>query len=423
MPTEYDNDLLREGILRYKAREFEAARNYIQRALENADDLQTQAQANFYLSKLTDDPLQKRKFLEETLAIDMSHAEARRALAILDGKLKPDEIINPDALPAPAAGTVAVQADRFTCPKCGGRMVFAPDGVSLVCESCQRTQLVSAGVAGEEQDFFVAMANGKGFRKTISMKSFKCQGCGANFLLAPRQLSAACAYCGSVHVIAVDELRDLVEPDAIIPMTFDQKQAALYLVQWVKKNRLEPQGQVAAPRCLYLPVWSFDITGSIPWNGRIIRNKQEVPVSGEKTVSFANICIPAARNLSGLLQKALAGFDLTSAPVYDPRYLAGWPAEIYELTMSEASLEARRIAVERVRAIIHADFGHVICLGYSSSAIMVDSFKLVLVPVWLAEITAHDQTGRVLINGLTGSVHSELPMHGLAGWMDDLFGK
>jgi Zn finger protein HypA/HybF involved in hydrogenase expression len=423
MPAEYDNDLLREGILRFKANEFEAARNFIERALENSDDLQTQAQANFYLSKLTDDPVQKRRFLEETLAIDMSHAEARRALAILDGKLKPEEIVNPETMPAPATGTVAVQADRFTCPKCGGRMVYTPEGASLICENCQRTQHVLSGATGEEQDFFVAMANGKGFRKTVSMKSFQCKGCGANFLLASLEISATCAYCGSVHVIALDELRELVEPDAIIPMAFDQTQAALYLAQWMEKNRIEPEDKVTLPRGLYLPVWTFEITGNIPWSGRVIRNKQEVPVSGEKTVSLGNICIPASRNLSGLLEKTLAYFDLTSAPVYDSRYLAGWPAEIYELSMSDASLEARRIAVEQVRKIIHTEFGHVINLGYSSSAINVCSFKLVLVPVWVTEIIAHDQAGRVLINGLTGSVCNEVPVRGLAGWIGNILGS
>ena len=105
MPTEYDNDLLREGIFHYKVKEFDTARNYIERALENADDLQTRAQANYYLSLLTDDPVQKRKYLEETLAIDMTHAEARRALAILDGKLKANDIVNPDRMPAPVTGT------------------------------------------------------------------------------------------------------------------------------------------------------------------------------------------------------------------------------------------------------------------------------------------------------------------------------
>ena len=423
MPTEYDNDLLREGILHFKAKEFEAARNYIERALESADDLQTQVQANYYLSLLTDDPVQKRKYLEETLAIDMTHAEARRALAILDGKLKANEIVNPDSLPAPATGTVAVQADRFTCPKCGGRMVYAPDGVSLICEYCNQGQRLSSGVTGQEQDFFIAMANGKGFRKTVSVKTFQCKGCGANFLLPPQEISATCAYCGSVHVIAMEKERTLVEPDAIVPMAFDQKQAALYLAQWVEKNRIELQEKVQAPRGLYLPVWTFDIAGNIPWNGCVVRNEREVPVSGDRVVNFTDICIPASRTLSALLEKALPEYGLSTAPAYDPRYLAGWPAEIYELTMSDASLEARRIAVEQVRGLIHGEFGHVQDLGYSSSAIMVDSFKLALVPVWMTEITAHDQTGRVIINGLTGAVHSELSERGLAGWLGDMLGS
>ena len=91
--------------------------------------------------------------------------------------------------------------------------------------------------------------------------------------------------------------------------------------------------------------------------------------------------------------------------------------------MSDASLEARRIVVKQLRSNVHAEFGHVINLGYSSSTIMVDSFKLVLVPVWVTEINVHDRSGRVLINGLTGSVYSELPHREKAGWMADLFGK
>jgi len=62
--TEYDNDLLKEGILRFKSKEFDAARSYLQRALDTADDNQTRAQANFFLSQLTDDPARKRQYLE-----------------------------------------------------------------------------------------------------------------------------------------------------------------------------------------------------------------------------------------------------------------------------------------------------------------------------------------------------------------------
>lgn len=421
MAEEYDNDLLREGILHFKSKDYAMARRYFERALSVADDLQTQAQANYYMSLVVDDPGQKRQFLEETLAIDMGHAAARRALAILDGKLKPAEIVNPDAIPAPVPGTQPAQADRFTCPKCGGRMVYSPDGTSLVCENCSGRQMLNTAAPGAEQDFFVAMANGNGFRKTISVKTFHCQGCGANFLLAPSELSASCAYCGSVHVIAMKEALELVEPDAVVPMAVDREQAVLQLGKWVKKKRIQPPGRVAAPRGLYLPVWAFDLIGSIPWNGRVVRDKREVPVSGDSPAVFNDVCVPGSRKLADLLPKLLPEYSLASAPAYDPRFLAGWPAEVYETTMSDAALEARRLTVDRIRRDIHVWHEDVIDLRYSTSAISITSYRLILLPVWVTEYSFEERILRVAINGQTGAVHGETARHGLKNMLEDLF--
>jgi hypothetical protein len=423
MPTEYDNDLLREGIFHYKVKEYDIARVYIQRALENADDMQTKSQAYYYLSLLTDDPVQKRKYLEETLVIDMTNAEARRALAVLDGKLKPTDIVNPDQMPAPATGTETVQTDRYTCPKCGGRMVYSPDGTSLICEYCSRNQPLSTKTASGEQDFIVAMANGSGQRSPVAVQTFQCQGCGATFVLAPDEISATCAYCGSVHVVALKEKQQMIEPDSILPMAFDQKQATWDLVHWVEDMKISLQEQVQAPRGLYLPGWTFDIIGSIPWNGMVYRNKREVPISGQKEINFNDVRILGSKKLANLMVKALPEFDFSQATAYDARFLAGWMADVYDLPMAEASLDARQVAVEHVRTTIRQEFGQIQNLGYSTSGIMVSAFKLVLVPVWVTEIQTHDRSGRVLINGQTGSVHSEIPEHGLAGWLDAMLGS
>jgi DNA-directed RNA polymerase subunit RPC12/RpoP len=323
MTEDYDNDLLREGILHFKAKDYAMARRYFERALDTADDLQTQAQANYYLSQVVDDPKQKRQFLEETLANDMGHAAARRALAILDGKLNPAEIVNPDTLPTPVPGVKAVQAIRYTCPKCGGRMLYAPDGASLVCEDCSRQQSLKTSTPGAEQDFFVAMANGKGFRKAISVKTFQCQGCGANFLLAPSELSATCAYCGSVHVIVMETVRELVEPDAIIPMAVVQKQAGMQLVQWVEKKHLQPQGKVGTPRGLYLPVWAFDLIGDIPWSGRVIRDKREVPIPAKVLPCSAMSASPPRANWPACYPNSCPN---TTSPPLRPTTRASWPA-------------------------------------------------------------------------------------------------
>jgi len=422
MPTEYDNDLLREGVLRYRVKEFDAARNYIERALANSDDPQTRAQANYFLSLLSNDPIQRRKYLEETLAIDMGHAEARRALAIMDGKLKANEIVNPDRMPAPDTGTVTVQADRFTCPKCGGRTVYAPDGASLICEYCNQNQGLSTTTGSREQDFIIAMADGSGLRSPAAVQTFKCQGCGATFILAPEAISATCAYCGSVHVVAQDEKKQMVEPDSILPMAFDQKQATWHLVHWVERMKITPQEQVQAPRGLYLPVWTFDIIGAMPYHGTVYRNKRQVPVSGTKDINFNDVRILGSNKLAELMVKTLPEFDLSCATKYDARFLAGWVADVYDLPMADASLEARRISVEHLRKMIIHEFGYIQNLGYSSSGIMVSAFKLILVPVWVTGIKAHDRSGRVLINGQTGSIQSEIQAPGLEGWLENILG-
>jgi Zn finger protein HypA/HybF involved in hydrogenase expression len=422
MSEKYENDLLKEGILHFHSKEYALARRYFERALDAANDLQTRAQANYFLSQVEDDPRMKRQFLEETLAIDMGHAGARRALAILDGKLTPTEVVNPDAIPVAVEGTQPARSERFTCPQCGGRMVYSPDGTSLVCENCSCQQRLNTKMPGAEQDFFVAMANGKGFRKTISVKTFQCQGCGANFLLAPTDLSAICAYCGSTQVIVRDEARELIEPDAVIPMAFDQKQAAVFLAQWLAGKRIVLQPSDRSPRGLYQPVWAFALIGSLPWSGQVIRNKREVPVSGECPAQFNDVCIPGSPKLGGLFLEFLPEYSLATAPAYDPRFLAGWPAQVYEMTMADAALEARRISVQRICRDIHLEHGHVTDLHYSTSGISITSYRLILLPVWLIDYSFENQTRHVIINGQTGTVLGEIPKRGLKGRLENLLG-
>ena len=420
--AEYDNDMVRMGIIHYKSGEFPAARNYFERALMVADDHESRFRANLYLSRVVDNPKEKRHYLEEALALDPAHAEARRELAILDGKLKQEDIVNPNALPTQSTDTKTVQADRFTCPKCGGRMVFDGDGHTLVCEYCTRNQVLDNQAVEEEQDFIVAMATGKGHRKPVAMQTFHCQGCGADFLLPPTAKSAVCAYCASAHVIEGDA-RELVEPDAIIPMAFKQREAIRLLVEWVEKNKIEPQGKVQPPRGVYLPVWTFDIVGNVPWKGMIYRNKKYVPVSDVHPVLFNDVSIPAVKRLSELVSRLLPEFDLPNASAYNPRYLAGWPAEVYERSMSDASLDARQQAVQHIKKQINIKRSGITDLSYSTNSISIVSFKLIFVPVWITTYPFEDSLYTVLINGASGQVHGETPERGIIDWLGNLFGK
>jgi hypothetical protein len=216
--------------------------------------------------------------------------------------------------------------------------------------------------------------------------------------------------------------RELVEPDSIVPMAFAQREAAVRLVKWVEQHNITPEGKVQAPRGMYLPIWTFDIMGNIPWNGTVYRDKREVAVSGERTVSFDDIIVYGTPKLVDMLYKIIKDFNLLGAPAYDPRYLAGWPAEVSQMLMSDASLEARKQAVIRVRASIRGEMGYVKDLSYATSNLAITSFKLVLIPIWVTEYPLEGRAFRVIINGQTGAVYGETPSRGVLGWLENVLG-
>jgi hypothetical protein len=206
-------------------------------------------------------------------------------------------------------------------------------------------------------------------------------------------------------------------------MAFDQHYAALQLAHWVDGHKITAQDKIMAPRGLYLPVWAFDLTGNVPWNGKVIRNKQELPVSGECPAQFNNICIPGSHKLANLLLKFVDEYRLAEATAYDSRYLAGWSAEVYETAMSDAALDARQTAVQRIRQNIRSEIGNVLDLNYSPSNISITSFRLILLPTWVTNYIFEDKSYRVVINGQTGAVHGETSTHGLKNWLEGLLGN
>ena len=197
MPSDFDNELVKTAAIHVKAKEYDLARRYLERALDVVDDEETRAKASWLMCEITTDPIEKRKLLETVLAWDRNNAQARRALMILDGKLKPEDIVDADRLPAQDSGVQSSNTDRFACPNCGARMVFAPDGHSLYCEHCSRNETLADQFDGDEpagRDFLLAMATVQGHRKPVAMHSFQCRGCGATFLLAPEVISATCSW-------------------------------------------------------------------------------------------------------------------------------------------------------------------------------------------------------------------------------------
>jgi len=324
-------------------------------------------------------------------------------------------------------GPAAAGADRFTCPHCGGRMTFAPDGQSLTCEFCEIKQHLgqptTSGAPVEDNDFVVAMATARGHLQPTTQHIVTCQGCGAVFILPPEQVTATCPYCRSNFALRQAEMRTLITPEGLISFNVDELAAVENLKAWMDAEPAVGPAKVAPWHGIYLPVWSFSLDGKITWHCQVQSHGLWLPSEGEEPVLVDNVLVLASQRLPDVLHPAIARFDLTQLMPYDERYLASWIAETYQMPVAEASLEARQSVLETEKKIVmekltsqHRD------LVLNSSDLQVEGFKLILLPIWLTHYTVGDHTRWVLINGQSGEVFGERPQSGVLKWIKKMSG-
>jgi hypothetical protein len=141
--------------------------------------------------------------------------------------------------------------------------------------------------------------------------------------------------------------------------------------------------------------------------------------------------IPASRRTSAPFLRLISTFDMKAVRPYDPRYLADWPAEVYDVPLAEASLDARSFAYSHFKDNLPHLLNTMKLIHTSSARLAVQSFKLVLLPVWMAEIPYAGGEHLILINGQNGRVEGEMPEAsglgnqpqkpgGLMEWLGDL---
>jgi predicted RNA-binding Zn-ribbon protein involved in translation (DUF1610 family) len=424
-------DLFIRGRAAAKSGEKAEARRYLERVLNLFPPEEERMEALYWLSEVSEDPNEQRGYLEEILANNLGDARARRKLAILDGKLKQDEIVDPDRMPAPSGASAAEVGKggvrAFNCPKCGARMVYAPNGMTLACEHCQTSEEIQTRPSGGEADnFIVAMATAKAQRRPVQTRAIACRGCGSNFILPAHIITQTCPYCATPYALEQIEMRQLDAPDGILPFTIAERRAKLALRAWFQQHDLlQPQPpKVARGLGIYLPAWLFDVGGQIDWTGLIYREKRTVPVSGARVVGEYGLVVPATKRLGPELRPAFWQFDLSVIQPFDLRFLADWMAETFTITAADAALEARKQAQEKLKCEIQAAELDQVVQNFNmrTANMLVESYRLVLLPVWLTSYTlgADPQRYELLINGQTAEVLGQKPERGLAGWVKNL---
>jgi DNA-directed RNA polymerase subunit RPC12/RpoP len=499
MSSDMAADWLLHGIAAAQAGEKEEARDLLEHALVELDfmaevygtnDTDAREKAWYWLSLISDDPKQKRDYLENILASNPSNPDARRGLAILDGRLKPEEIVDPERANVPLTPAAAPQSSevrRFVCPQCGGKLSFNPATQMLACEYCgylvsqseargqdatsvqrhiaegegpsaggqnatsvQRRSAVgggpSAGGAGE-QDFVAAVYTARAHRWELPTERIvSCKSCGAHFTLPPSRRTAECPFCGSAHIVNSTDNAELIEPGGVIPFQFDEEDAIRQLRQWVAAQHLGKSdvqhAAFARPRPVYFPFWTFNMGGEVRWHGSVPHYRKEsgvmawAPRTGSVLAIVDNLLVGASHSLpaallnafgapisgaSGEQQASSLTFNFSAVAPYAEKYLADWPVEIYQIPLADASLVARERAFAGAKRRASPGPG-VVNVSYDSVGISIDTYKLILLPIWVSQVHFKDKVYPLVVNGQSGDVYGKLPQGGLHGLLAGLLG-
>jgi DNA-directed RNA polymerase subunit RPC12/RpoP len=406
MSSDGARDLLVRGIAAAKTGTVDEARFYLDWVLRYGAPQDMQIEAWYWLSQVAEDPAEKRRHLEEVLARNPAHPQARRSLAILDGKLKPEGIVDPNRMPErPPTPAGDAPAERFTCPRCGGRLTAVEEKGTLACAYCgwrRSIEGAAAGDAGPGRDFVVAMAGAPAHRRPRAAPTFRCPACGAPYLLSPETISLTCPHCSSAFAIEHAQSEELIPPDGLIPFGVGEGEAA----RVAAAQTGQPASSIRLLR-LYVPVWSFGLSGQVRWTGRQYDDRREtwVPVTGGQIVLEKDRLVPASPRLAQDWQRAVLEFDLKARRPFESAFLADVPAETYQVPMSDAAVVAHaevfHQTCERVRREMPADVSDV---GFDSTGFTIDSFQLLLAPVWLGPEGPAGSGPLLVINGQTGSV-------------------
>jgi DNA-directed RNA polymerase subunit RPC12/RpoP len=426
MSTSTDDSLrlcLTTGIAAAKAGDKHQARLYLERVLRLQPSPEERVQALLYLQEIADDPVERRAYLEQILIFDPANPTARQELAILEGRLTRDQLRAPGASEetGPAPGPEPVPSRRFVCKNCGGIMRFDPWKGRLICQYCGHTILpseaVQAGYVVVEGDFLTTLPTEAGHRWQRQSYVVQCAGCGSRIILSEGQFSASCPFCGSPQVARIELDPDVIPPHAILPFRVSQEQAVAAVQEWLGSGWFAPADlrravRLASIRRAYLPFWAFDFIGTVKWNALVQGGPEWRPTADALSIFEENVLVPASATVpAGLLEQAM-DFDLHELEPFAEEKLAGWPAELYQVSLADASIRARERVAHMARRRIAGDFmagKSYRALSLSTHMVNIDRFQHLLLPFWLLSYRYRDQLRQVVVNGQTGKVAGELP--------------
>jgi len=336
------------------------------------------------------------------------------------------------------------EESRWPCEECGADLRFVPGQTELKCDHCGHTQAIpeapqSRTRALGEQDLDQALRHDLPAAEMEETRSTPCPSCGALVEFSGATHATECPFCATPVAIGTGSQRQ-IKPQALIPFALDEETARSAMTKWLGRLWFAPGGLVEYARKgramsgIYVPYWTFDaatrsrykgqrgdyyyetrsitvnVNGKSEQRQEQVRHTRWTSVSGWVSRVFDDVLVLASQSLPRHYTDALAPWDLSALTAYNPDFLAGFSAEGYTVGLADGHTIAREEMAARIERDVRADIGgDEQQVDQVNTAYSAETFKHVLLPVWLAAYKYGGKSYRFVVNGQTGKVKGERP--------------
>lgn len=322
---------------------------------------------------------------------------------------------------------------QYPCSGCGANLEYAPGTTVLKCPYCgTETPIGPAERAIREHDWAQFAGLPRKPIATLAPHVFTCQGCGA--VTQSDKISDRCQFCGAALIADVTPGEQVV-PEAVLPFGVDRAALREALRQWASSrwfapNSLKRVTEAESSHSSYLPHWTYDantvseysgergehywVTESYTENGetktRQVRKTRWYPARGVVSRTFDDVLVSGTSRVVPKHLDALEPWPLPEAEPYRPDYLAGHETLRYDIEPESGLENAKSRMAPAIRNDCENDIGgdeqrvHQVATAYHDV-----TFKLMLLPVWIACYLHAGRTYNIVVNGRTAEVAGERP--------------
>lgn len=333
--------------------------------------------------------------------------------------------------------------EKHACAACGAQAEWNAAKQRLVCPFCGTEapyELNRDTGTIQEIDLVATLrelpAELRGW--LTDTRSVQCQSCKAVSVFDPARVGQNCQFCGSPALVDYKEIKAPITPQSLLPFKVPETRVReeirrWYAGRWFAPSALKSRAFVDTVRGVYITYWTFDAQVHCPWEAeaghyyyvtetytesgrqrtRQVRKVRWEPASGVLDTFFDDEPVPGSHGVDQTLLKQVQPFPTTELVPYDTGYLSGFIVEHYQVVLIDAAQRARQAMDAKLVGLCGQQVpGDTYRNLQTHPEYSGQTFKHILVPVWLLTYNYRSKPYQVVVNAYTGAIAGRYPKSG-----------